>query len=1405
MLKCRFILPLVLVLLLFSQLSSQLRAQSNLNFDVLSIDDGFSSSRANVIMQDRAGFIWVGTWNGLNRYDGYECVVFQSDHRDPTALSNREITALLEDHKGNIWIGTTFGLNRYNPVLDHLQKYHFETRILSLYEDANNKIWVGTAGDGLYRLDPESGTKHHYLAGENINDIYEDKRNEFWLATSSGPVNFDRASSSYRRYLNHWPLSPAEQVPFEAMSMAGSADGSLWIGMAPYGIMKIISHENRDSIKLVHYQPGEQAIGGLCRYPVDQLLFDQQNNLWIGTRGGGLLLLTAHEQEKQPARAVYAAYHYDVNDRFSFDGDNTISALFIDRNETLWVGSSHINIAKIGSQNITRFNTRQINSGEVTGNWVMDIGVDHDGYTWLGTSDGLIRYDAALKPYQRIISSAYRHKNKIKNWSSIHSLIALNEDQLLVGTASDGLVLCSNSIGNDGIVHAEAIFDRNSSPALPENGITVLAPSVSDSSVIWVGTAENGLVKCDFSKGKPSFVNYRSGYGLRSMSDNHVRCIIEDRYGKVWVGTQYGLNCFNPENETFERYFFSDNDSCSLNDNVINVLYEDRSGMLWVGTNSGLNRKRESPSGGTSSKCSFQAFPDQTLVDNQIILNILEDDHQNLWVGIYNGIVKFNTLNHQVDFEYFDKAYSRIKIDQNSSWKDEQGRFLLGGGNGFLRFHPDSIRQQSRPPMIQLTDLLLFNRKAKVDQQKKEHRLLDKTISYTDSLVFSHQMGVFTFVFSAMEYYSSSEHKYAYVLDGYDKDWNYVGARNTATYTNIPAGKYTFRVKACNSHGVWSSEPRAVFLQIKPPFWKSYWAYLLYAVMITGLLYFFNQFSIIQIREKSRLLLERVQYEKEHELNELKVHFFTNITHEFRTPLTLILGPLQEMLEQKAKFGVHARNLELIQRNAHRLLRLINQLMEFRKVEKGKVELLLQEVDVVPVLIEMYDSFKSLADSKNIDFMLHYEQPTILAWLDRDKFDKVLFNLLSNAFKFTDEGGRIDIRSGIIHEEHGVSQLFIEVDDSGIGIPPEKTELVFERFYQVNQRDSQSTGGIGLYLSKNFIELHRGSIRVVSEPDKGSCFKITLPVNLNQQHDMKLISTVSKGTQGNEQPFDENSFEAGADDRELTRPQGNEENSFQLSGTSDRPLVLLVEDDLDMNEFIGRGLAAQYRIKSAFNGKEALQLARRLNPDLILSDIMMPEMDGLEMGHNLQNDINTSHIPLLFLTAKTNRENELEGLQAGAVDYISKPFSMASLIMKVSNILKTRDLLRERFQKSSLLEPEVEQLSSLDEEFLKKVMEVFNNNIDNSEFDVERMSRELGISANQTYRKIKALTGQTAKEFIRTQRLKCAAKLLIQKKRSVSEVIYMVGFTNPSYFSRCFKEFYQCTPTEYIERYGENA
>ena len=1363
--------------------------QKILDFEKLTMDEGLTSNKANVIIQDSKGFIWIGTWNGLNRYDGYSTEIYRPSYHDSTTINNREILALLEDHKGQLWIGTTSGLNCLDPLTRKIKRYSFQNRIISLLEDSNHDIWAGTWNGGLFKLDPESGQMEHLFTNDLISDIYEDSRKNLWIATYYGLINYDRSTSGYTRYLPD-PDNPQHSIAHSVVTqIVESDDGNLWLGSWGGGLSKIVMHQNRDSLKFIHYQ-ATRAPGSLTSNVIYRLHYDNYGNLWIGTWDRGLNLLDRTQQQLPPATALFSTYVSDLSNPYSVSGNN-ISALYVDRSGELWVGSSRIDHTNIIETGIARFKIARYTDGAFVENSIRSFGLQ-DSYLWAGTAIDLKLYDLKnnrIRLVKEIKDLGYRSGNTNYKANSVLSILS-NRDGLWVGTDDAGLILYPGKSAieqsNPGII----FFNTETSPALPGNKISNIVQSDRFPDKLWIGTMQNGFASLEYKNGKVSIETYSAGSDDGSVTDNNIRAVLEDREGKVWIGTQNGLNCYDPEKRTFQKFFSSISDSTSINDNVINVLYEDTRGNLWIGTNLGLNKKISERDTAGIMKIQFKGYPDTENLNDEIISNILEDNSGNLWLGLYRGLIKFNIEHDTISKEYFIKEYQHLVSLRGSSIKTAEGILFFGGGSGLISFYSDSLMKNSVPPEVCITDLLVFNKSINEKSNGDKGDGTFKAIPYLDAMDLSYKDRILTFVFSAMDYKDPKKNVYSYLLEGFDDNWNNVGTRNTATYTNIKPGNYIFKVKAANSDGVWNEEPVSMAISISPPLWRTKVAFILYGIIFIGLLYFFNQYSIIGVREKGRIMIEHMQYEKEHELNELKSRFFTNITHEFRTPLTLIMGPADELMKSNELNQASRKQAELIHRNAQRLLRLVNQLMEFRKVEKGKMEIYLRKADVVTLLNDLYDSFKSMADSKNIDFSLVLKTPHIYAMLDYEKFEKVMFNLVSNAFKYSEDGGKITIRAGLEDQDR---KLVVEVEDTGIGIAEEHKERVFERFFQAHPEHTQSTGGVGLFLSRNFIKLLGGEIGLESELGKGSCFRVVVPTG----QEKKIITTPVADT--DETDMDIKIAGAGTAPDVPESAESEEDAVFQDRNI---PLVLIVEDDSELNEFIVSGLSSDFKTVGSFNGREGLETARKINPDIIVTDIMMPEMDGFELCRHLRKDLATSHIPVVYLTAKTMREDEIEGLKLGAVDYIYKPFNLVSLKLKIKNILQNRKSLQEKFKVDKLIEPEHIELSSLDEKFLKDAVEAVNNYLDDPAFDVDKFSMAIGISSNQAYRKIKALTGQTAKEFIRNQRLKTSASMLLQKKRSISEIIYMVGFSSPSYFTRCFKEYYGCTPKEYIENDG---
>ena len=824
-------------------------------------------------------------------------------------------------------------------------------------------------------------------------------------------------------------------------------------------------------------------------------------------------------------------------------------------------------------------------------------------------------------------------------------------------------------------------------------------------------------------------------------------------------------------------------------------MYEEGKGIFWLGSYGAGVTKLDTRTG----KTTFYTIEDG--LQSNTIHAISGDSSDDLWLLTSLGITRFNPSSLETDrFDFTDglggspvgMAVAGLFQTGNPTFKSENGTIFFGSNNGLTVFHPDHVQMNQFKPPLAITDFKVSG---------KSHPLDGKAIT------LAHHQNFFDIEFVALSFFSSSKNQYAYKLEGLDKDWVYTGTQREARYTNVSPGKYIFRVKGSNNDGVWNEQGASMQVTILPPWWQTWWAYSLYGMLALGLLYGLRQYTVNRERWKHELKLQRIEAEKMHEIDHLKSRFFANISHEFRTPLTLILGPLEKFISRTPEESEDGPVYQMMQRSAHRLLHLINQLLDLSKLEAGSMKLETKPADIVNFLKAIGLSFTSLAERKLIQYQVQYPVEHPVVYFDADKLEKIITNLLSNAFKFTPAGGEITVTAQLNSADKRaipasfskagsstmVKMLQLKIQDNGAGITAEQQEKIFDRFYQTDTSHTgeQEGSGIGLSLVKELVELHEGEIAVESQPEKGSCFTVRLPLLVADYEQITVGEAVVDKGHSTTIPL-------------INTAQDKAEATLTLSAT-DAPLVLIVEDNADIRQFIRQHLSPAYQVIEACDGAKGYSKAVETIPDLILSDVMMPMMDGVELCRKLKQDEKTAHVPVILLTAKASGEGKIEGLETGADDYIIKPFEASELLVRIKNLIDSRKKLREHYRGQITVEPKSITVTSVDEQFLQRVMQIMEAHMADAAFSVEALGLDVGMSRMQLHRKLKGLTDQSPGEFIRSFRLKRAAMLLTQNYGNISEVAFSVGFNEPAYFTKCFKEQFGQTPSEYLIRQDPTA
>ncbi|KAA3619565.1 MAG: response regulator [Calditrichaeota bacterium] len=1348
--------------------SSQIYAQpQNLKFEHIGREDGLTASSVLSILQDHQGFMWFGTTDGLFRYDGYRMTVFRNDPLDSTTLGNNHIWSLLEDSYGTIWIGTSAGgLNRFDRNKEQFIRYTHDPDdpntissdvVFALYQDRSGALWVGS-WEGLNKIDldlkkitqfvhdPENTAS---LNPNRIRSICEDSSGSIWLGTEGGLSRLDVQTGKFERFVAD-PNNPHSLSSNGVNSVMTDMTGTLWVGSLG-GLDRFDSKNQR----FTHFATG----GGVA-----SLLQDQSGALWIGT--GKHLLHFEPETER------FTEFQHDPEDATSLI-NGVIQSVYEDRSGALWFGTNNA----INRLDRRRWQFKQIghnprDASSLSNNRISALHAGLSGTIWVASWGDLGVAIDKIDPETKHVSRSLPGLKK-EHLQPGGGITHLHEDH------SGMLWISQNGLGRYDPKNGK--FTRFVHESGNPNSLTTneIECSYEDQNgTLWVAIyhyGANGVSVFEREHERFRFIRFEPKIRSNISPKKGITFISQGRSGKLWFATKgEGIFLLNPGSEEFEQITHEPGNPNSLSHSWVRVVLEDRQGMVWAAPwFGGLNKYN--PETGR-----FTIYTESDGLPSNDITNLVEDDNGNIWLTTQHAVSRFDP--RAETFKNFDRDDGLIN-ESYHSWKcaekSKTGELFFGGENGIDFVHPDSIYDNLYIPPVVFTRFVRYN-----SSEASGKAIAEKGISEKHRFDLSYKDHTLTFEFAALNYRAPHKNQYAYKLEGFHDDWIHLGTKHEVTLTNIEPGEYILRVKGSNNDGVWNEKGASLIINISPPWWRVGWAFAIYAFLFAVILYGVRRFELKRTQLKNELERKNFEAQKLQEVDSMKSRFFADISHEFRTPISLILGPFEKVLT-KIRDSEVLEDLHIMQRNARRLQRLVEQLLDLSRIEARRMPLRAQQDNIVPKIREWSASFVSLAESKNITLNLHFPEHAIFVFFDSEKLEKIVYNLLSNAFKFTPEAREITVTAG-----SDVSRFKFSVRDTGIGISPQQVEHVFDRFYRASDALTGEQGGtgIGLALAKEFVELHHGEIRVESEPGKGSTFTVLLPLGREHLSDDEIVEGVMDGEMA--QPS-QGSFE------EMDAETVTESDNVHAVPKTERPVVLIIEDNEDMRRHLRNCLAAEFELIETENGEAGLQAAHKKLPDLVVSDVMMPVMDGIVLCEKLKTDQRISHIPVILLTARAGQMDKLVGLETGADDYLTKPFDARELNIRAKNLIEQRRNLRERFSREVTIKPSEITVTSIDEQFLQQAIEIVEQNIANSAFDIDQFCKNIAMSRSTLNRKLRALTGSSTNEFIRILRLKRAAQLLQQKNATIVEIAYEVGFNNPSWFAECFREQFGTSPSEY--------
>lgn len=1346
------------------------------NYRFRLVESETSKSGIYTIAQDRFGVMWMGTnGGGLYKYDGINYVSYEQDSKHSNSINSNLIYIIYVDSKNRLWVGTDEGLCLYNRNLDTFENIDLRKKnqketvisVKSIIEDNNGNIFLGTFNNGLLKLNVKSReitslkldtpNTANYL----INSLVKDKKGTIYLGTNSGLKVVDSVKNEVKKVIIDTDNS---LLSGNIISMFFDSKQKLWIGNGFKGL-----------VKADLYSKVKQAVSySITKKRIMSILAPDAETILCATENDGLISV----DNEGRVQKKYVNSKYDNRSL----GSNSVWSLFLDKENRIWLGyyNKGLGIFDRINSKIRGIESLPGNPQSLQTNCVTGIAKDHEGQLWISMEGGGVDvYNPQTKNFKHITKSDSRFYSGLTN-DNITKVLIDKKQNIWLSSWNEGIFFLKK--GSRNFIN----YNTKNTPDLASDNIM----SISEDSrgVIWIGTFSKGLHYYTPSDGRFHQCKQKIFYA-NGLVNLDIRKVLVDADDDIWIGSTTGLYKVSTKDfVSFSVTSMRDKMSKKLKNHksihTINTLYQAKNKEIWIGTDGAGLFSYNKKTADLKWYSNFKGLYEKS------ISSIIESNDGNIWLSGKKGIscldLKSKTT---INYSTYDGLLGN-DFNNNSVLKDETGILYFGGYEGLNYFNPSNLVKSNKQLPVYFTDLKLFNKS--VGPLEKNSPLI-KVIAQTKKILLKHDQSVFTIDFIGINYSFPARNEFAYYLEGFEDSWNYVGSKRSATYTNLAPGKYVFKLKASEKNGVWSQKPLELKIEILPPWWKTSFAYLFYSLLMLAAIYFGNQYYQNRFKQKQMIEFEKKKAVQIEKLNDKKLQFFTNISHEFRTPLTLILNPLADIIKNNTLDlpGSVLNKLQTIQKSSDRLSRLINELMDFNQLQFTKMPLKVQLIEIVGFTKEIVSYFDEEAYSRGIQLQFESEQTALKDWVDPKMFEKIIFNVISNAFKVTPDNGRISIK--IVVNEKPVHFSLISlvnpkpsfeviVEDTGAGLDKKDIKRIFDRFYQVNNLNKAYYGstGIGLEVVRGFVELHKGIIEVKSKLGVGTTFKLLFPIGKEFFNENEIVLVEFKKEK-------KISFRPNIE----TTPELPQEDPEKQDRTY---TILIVEDNVELRNYLKNELKKEYKVITAENGQVGLELALEKLPDLILTDVIMPVMSGLELCAAIKTDLKTSHIPLMMLSAKALVKDRLEGIDSGADMYLSKPFDMDILRSSLVQLLKSRQIMFNKLY-NGLTPKAKEKTTTLDNEFIKNVLNYINENISEYDLSVEVLASKVFLSRSQLYRKIKTLTGISVNEFIRNVRLEKAKQLIELGNDNITEISIKVGFNSPSYFTKCYRDKFGFLPT----------